>query len=63
MTEFHFGSLVFDDFVEEDGKYWSYICNYHSTRVNQSQLDEAGKCDCTCGVKGCENTSDFYVDF
>lgn len=63
MNEFHYRGLVFEDFVEAEEGFWSYICNFHSTRVSESVLDPAGDCDCLCGVKGCENTSKFYIDF
>jgi hypothetical protein len=64
MEEIKHQGLVFEDYVNEmDGSVWSYICNFHSTRVPEARLDSAGKCDCLCGVKGCENTSDFYIDF
>jgi hypothetical protein len=64
VEELEFKGLKFEDYVEEmDGSVWSYICNFHSTRVDDSMLDPAGKCDCLCGVKGCENTSEFYIDF
>lgn len=57
--------VCFDDFVEdkETGQLWSCICESCAKkyRVPDNLLDEAGQG--ICGVQGCWNEADFYIDF
>jgi hypothetical protein len=61
-----FKGVEFDDYTEcEDGT-WSQVCEGHyfemvSKGVNGMEpypLD-----DCICGVKGCNETAKYYIDF
>ena len=58
-------AVCFDDFVEnEDGSRWAYICKdcVKKYGISKMFLDN----DCSggiCGVKGCENEADYYIDF
>jgi hypothetical protein len=57
------------EFIEEkidsECNDWSTICedcvNKHS--IDRKHLDEAGHMYGQCGIKGCQNDSDFYIDF
>lgn len=57
--------VCFDDFVmNEDGSSWAYMCKECAKRykISESLLDN----NCgggICGVHGCENEADFYIDF
>lgn len=59
-------NVVFDDFViEENGNAWSEICpeckkKYHleNDRISNNASDEM-----ICGVEGCNNFAEFYIDF
>ena len=61
-------TIEFDDYVEttEDGitTAWASVCVPCITRY---EIPEAVLSDCpcsdTCGVKGCSNEADFYIDF
>ena len=55
---------LFDDITIDDNGYkWSQVCNCHTKKLNISELmlDEAGQG--ICGVIGCENEADYYIDF
>lgn len=54
----------FDDTVrDEDGHEWSQLCEecVDKLSVSKAVLDGAGSG--LCGVKGCLNESDYYIDF
>jgi hypothetical protein len=59
-----FKGVMFDDVTKED-EYndWSQICQSCVDRhkVDKNCLDDAGQG--ICGVEGCENESDYYIDF
>lgn len=58
--------LLFEDYADDEYSTWAYICRDHAEEAKKdpfSQLDEAGKSDCLCGVEGCQNTSDYYINF
>ena len=52
----------FDDVVEDEGL-WSQICKgcVEELYVSKSLLDDTGSG--ICGVKGCSNKADYYIDF
>lgn len=56
--------LLFEDFTEKDTDgNWAYICKTHAADIPYGQLDPAGQSDtCLCGVNGCLNISEFYVE-
>ena len=57
--------VCFDDFAtNEDGSCWGYICKGCAEKygISESLLDN-GCGGGTCGVQGCENEADFYIDF
>ena len=54
--------VKFDDAVKDENGIWSQICSscakkYYPRSLN---LDDAGSG--ICGVQGCENQADFYID-
>lgn len=55
----------FDDFAtNEDGSHWAYICKSCAEKYSISEmLLDDGCGGGTCGVQGCENEADFYIDF
>jgi len=62
-----FYGVVFDDYTENakgDGYgHWTQICQgcVDKHGIDKSLLDEAGQG--ICGVQGCENKADYYLDF
>jgi hypothetical protein len=61
-----FNGIVFDDVsekIDSELNDWSQICQPCVTKysVHIRHLDEAGQG--TCGVEGCENEADYYIDF
>ena len=62
---YRISEVCFDDFVtNEDGSCWAYICKECAEKygISESLLDD-GCGGGTCGVQGCENEADFYIDF
>lgn len=56
-------SIIFDDFeINDYDKIWSRICKTCATNnnINIEELDEDGSG--ICGVSGCSNEADFYID-
>lgn len=56
----------FDDFVQdkENGHYWGHICKECVKKYGISEMFLDNGCgDGICGVQGCENEADFYIDF
>lgn len=62
MTKPTYLNVSFDDSVKDDIGHWSQICQEH--KLSQSQL--APFCSNgaigICGVEGCNNDADFYLD-
>lgn len=58
--------IRFDDYVKryDDNNCWSQICDKCAKKykVNERYLDVDGGGG-ICGVKGCENEADHYIDF
>ena len=57
--------VCFDDFAtNEDGSCWAHICKscVERYKISETLLDD-GCGGGTCGVQGCENEADFYIDF
>jgi len=55
---------LFDDItIDDNGHKWSQISKCHTKELNISEsiLDEAGQG--ICGVIGCDNEADYYIDF
>lgn len=58
------GIIPFDDFAKnEDGRYWACICEkcVKQNNISENLLDDVGVG--ICGVAGCENEADYYIDF
>lgn len=56
--------IPFDDFAKnEDGRYWACICEkcVKQNNISENLLDDVGVG--ICGVAGCENEADYYIDF
>jgi hypothetical protein len=59
--------VEFDDFTQDaadnGGRYWTQMCKKCVDKhgIDEKLLDNAGQG--ICGVAGCENESDYYVDF
>ena len=58
-----YNGIVFDDFVVGDYGLWSQICDscISTHQIGVAILDDAGSG--ICGVKGCGEESDNYIDF
>ena len=55
-------AMKYDDIVEEETGDWTQVCIAHSKEAEQDgNLDE---CDgeCICGVEGCEEPAEYYLD-
>lgn len=63
MLEFEFKGIAFDDVVEGEYNVWSQVCNacVEKHNIPKGLLDDAGQG--ICGVVGCENEADYYIDF
>lgn len=64
------GSVAFDDFTRDEYGYWSQICQHCADKYKINfnilySLDPwlADDGHGICGVSGCENQADFYIDF
>jgi site-specific DNA-cytosine methylase len=56
----------FDDFTinkDTDGR-WAHICKdcVDKYGISEALLDDGCATGCTCGVQGCENEADYYID-
>jgi hypothetical protein len=58
-----YNGIVFEDFVVGDYGLWSQICDscISEHQIDGAFLDDVGSG--LCGVKGCDNESDNYIDF
>jgi len=58
--------VAFDDFTQNDDCYWwSQMCSTCVDRIGKDALENLLD-DCgsgICGVVGCNNESDYYIDF
>ena len=59
--------ILFDDFQinqEPDMSSWAYVCKNcaKSYGFNKNNLDNAVPAHAICGIKGCNNEADFYLD-
>jgi hypothetical protein len=66
-TSLKYNGVFFDDFTKnDDGTYWSQICEScrqkYSESIGNDDLD-LNSGNGICGVAGCENESDHYIDF
>lgn len=54
---------MFDDVSDSEYGKWSQICPscVKKLRIKERSLDNAGQG--ICGVEGCSNESDYYIDF
>lgn len=60
---YEYQGISFDDVVEDEYSLWSQVCPECARKFNfpERMLDDAGSG--ICGVKGCSNESDYYIDF
>lgn len=57
-------SVIFDDFVIEDEGNWSQICEKcFSIYFTNHEVTEIPIANLICGVEGCQNEADYYLDF
>lgn len=63
-VNFNDTSLIFDDIELEENEAWSQICSRCAERYNIPQ-DLISQCAGMpiCGVEGCQNEADYYIDF
>ena len=57
-------AVCFDDFVQdEESGGWACMCKncVNKYKITESLLDDAGQG--ICGVQGCDNEADYYIDF
>lgn len=62
---FIFNGVDFDDCtLNEDGSQWSQICDKCLIKYDfkKNKIDEQSGSG-TCGIKGCVNEADHYIDF
>jgi hypothetical protein len=64
---YQYKNITFDDAVskEDDGiNAWSQVCNkcVDKHHIEQDKLSPVPS-ECICGVEGCENEADYYIDF
>lgn len=54
--------IVFDDYTSGEYGTWSQVCVECAKKhkMPKNLLDESG--DGICGVEGCENEADYYID-
>ena len=58
--------IVFDDYAidEEDGHVWSNICEECAKKYGiPNRLLDRNYGEGTCSVEGCNNASEYYIDF
>lgn len=55
--------IIFDDFTDGEYNLWSQVCEScrHKHNFPDEMLDEVG--GGICGVEGCNNEADYYIDF
>jgi hypothetical protein len=61
---YKYKEMVFNDVVKDDnGHRWSQMCKkcVEKFNIKNTELDECGSG--ICGIEGCNNQSDFYIDF
>jgi hypothetical protein len=59
-----YSSVIFDDFVIEDEANWSQICDKCFTkRFINHHVSIIPIANLICGVEGCQNEADYYLDF
>jgi len=61
-----FKGVEFDDYTEGDDGVWSQICEDHYfemvSKGYNKMTESPGDTD-ICGVKGCDETAKYYIDF
>ena len=57
-----FNGIEFDDWTVGDYGTWSQVCNDCTKSFDHSLLSDCPG-EPICGVKGCENIADYYIDF
>jgi uncharacterized protein YjbK len=63
---FEYNGIIFDDAerkYDENSNDWSQICKHCAEQhnIDHDKLDEFGSG--ICGVAGCHNEADYYIDF
>jgi len=61
-----FSGYEFDDYTDSDDGNYSQVCEKHYHQLVQDGHGSImSECAGTpiCGIKGCKNTADFYIDF
>ncbi len=60
---FNYLGVEFDDVTMDDGHKWSQICKSCSEKVSVSNKMISDPGSGICGVEGCGNEADYYIDF
>ncbi len=62
---FTFNGVEFDDIVNDIHGRWATICRHCVTKhkFDRTHIDECAAVDEICGVKGCSNVADYYIEF
>jgi hypothetical protein len=55
--------VIFDDFIIEDEGNWSQICDKCFLKHFSSHSVTNIPNSLICGVEGCQNEADYYLDF
>ncbi len=71
MTKYTFQGIVFDDVVLKDSdgyRDWSQVCHdcmkeYQLHAHKDATIKDIPVAGLTCGIAGCTNEADFYIDF
>jgi len=61
MTTLIFNGIEFDDFVEVNQGVWTQVCKQCAEHFDKSVLSSCAGLP-ICGVSGCNNIADFYLD-
>ena len=57
--------ITFDDYVVENNGVWTQICTTCAEKhhIATARLSGGASNESICGVAGCENEANFYLDF
>jgi len=58
-----FKGVAFDDITVDEYGEWSQICQECLDNHNLHAREDYPGEECTCGVVGCQNQADYYIDF
>jgi len=67
MVFINYDGIGFDDYHvdDDDGHIWSQVCEKHAKcmQIDQPMISHVACKDLICGVAGCEEIAEYYIDF